>query len=138
MSNAEATVYHEAGHAIVAAALGCPITEVAIAPHPRLRCWHRRHNPAEPAIVALAGNLAEQRACPWSCWDAFVDLQRALDAAEYLTPTDPLERLQIFLDQAEAILDQHWPEVEAVARALLKHGRLTGEQVAGIIDSLSG
>ena len=127
MTDAKAVAYHEAGHAVVALALGGKVRLVEIGPRPHAHCLHRTKT--NKAITALAGDLAEQRACPNSTWDAFVDLRVALDTAELLAPDEPLDALQEFLDRAEALLDRHWCAVEAVAAALLKHGTLTGAEV---------
>jgi hypothetical protein len=131
-----AVAFHEAGHAIVALALGSKVRVVEIAPRPHAHCAHR--TPTNKAITALAGDLAEQRACPNSPWDADVDFQVACGVAEHLAPAAPLDALEAFRDRSQTLLDRHWREVEAVAGALLVYKSLTGDQVAGIIDSLSG
>ena len=127
----EHVAYHEAGHAIVALALGSKVRSVSIAPS-LTRCAHRRGTPHN-AIVALAGNLAEQRGCPGSNFDAFVDLRCALDVAESLQPADPLALLQKFLDQADELLDERWGQVETIAAALLQRQRLTGDEIDALV-----
>jgi hypothetical protein len=80
MADVNAVAYHEAGHAVVALALGSKVRVVEIGPQPHANCLHRGKK--NKAIVALAGWLAE-----------------------------------------------HWLEVEIVAAALLKRGKLTGAEI---------
>jgi hypothetical protein len=127
MTDVKAIAFHEAGHAVVALALGSKVRVVEIGPRPHAHCAHRTET--NKAITALAGDLAEQRACPWSPWDAEVDFRVACDTAEHLAPAAPAEALERFLDQARALLDRHWREVEAVAAALLGRGKLTGKEI---------
>jgi hypothetical protein len=127
MADVNAVAYHEAGHAVVALALGSKVRVVEIGPQPHANCLHRGKK--NKAIVALAGWLAEQRACPNSPWAADVDFEAACDSAEHLAPAAPLEALKSFLDQAAALLEAHWLEVEIVAAALLKRGKLTGAEI---------
>jgi len=54
--------------------------------------------------------------------------------AKHLAPAAPLEALEGFLDQAQALLDRHWREVEKVAAALLGRGTLTGDEIAALCD----
>lgn len=126
-SDAEAVAFHEAGHAVVALALGSKVRVVEIGPRPAAHCAHR--TPTNNAITALAGWLAEQRACPNSPWAADVDFEVACDSAEHLAPAASLEALKGFLDKAKALLETHWLEVEIVAAALLARGKLTGEEI---------
>ena len=128
-----ATAFHEAGHAVVALALGGKIKSVEIGSEPLTHCLHRRGT-THAAVVALAGGLAERRAEPWGLsWGDRIDRQCAREVAERLAPADPLGQLQIFLDQAEALLDRHWREVEAVAAALLRRGKLTGQEIDDLV-----
>jgi hypothetical protein len=41
---------------------------------------------------------------------------------------------QCFSDRAHALLTTHWRAVEAVASALVEHGRIEGAEVEAIID----
>jgi hypothetical protein len=127
MADAEVAAFHEAAHAVVALALGGRVRIVEIGSRPHAICLHR--TAADKAITALAGDLAEQRSCPWSPWNANVDFEVACDAAEHLAPAASLEALKGFLDKAKALLEAHWPEVEAIANALLERGKLTGEEI---------
>jgi ATP-dependent Zn protease len=127
MADVNAVAFHEAGHAVVALALGSKVRVVEIGPRPHAHCAHRTE--ANKAIVALAGDLAERRACPLSPWGADVDFRVAFDAAEHLAPSAPHQALEAFRDQARALLDRHWRAVEAVAAALLDAGKLTGDEI---------
>jgi ATP-dependent Zn protease len=131
----KATAYHESGHAIAARALGSTILMVEIEPEPHAHCAHR--NQIHRAIVALAGDIAEQRAVPGlGCAD--VDFQVARDVAEYLAPATASELLEAFRAQARALLDARWPDVASIADALITRGKLTGEEIDLICEGQSG
>jgi len=77
MTDVKAVAFHEAGHVVVALALGSKVRVVEIEPQPHTICLHRTKT--NKAIVALAGDLAERRACPNSPWAADVDFRVACD-----------------------------------------------------------
>ena len=118
-----AVAFHEAGHAVVCAALGGVVRSVEIAPRPHAHCFHR--NRADKATVALAGHLAEARSDPRATWGAGADFKLAWDAAE-LGNRPPLDQLQVYLDRAQALLDRHWLQVEVLAAALVQRKQLSG------------
>ena len=124
--------FHEGGHAIVASVLGGIVCSVTIAP-PLTVCRHRTY--AAEAVTALAGNIAEQRACPASSWAADADFRRAWSVAERSSATR-LEALERLLGRAEALVDKHWPSIGFVAGALLvlPHG-LTGAEIDALFRS---
>jgi hypothetical protein len=135
MDDAKPIAYHEAAHAVVALALSDILCDVAIEPA-LTSCRHRTR--AHTAVTALAGDIAEQKGCPGSNWDADIDLQKAREIAVEISPSDSDAQLKAFLDRARTLVDEHWPKIEAVAGALLVHKRLTGEQVAAVIARRAG
>ena len=118
-----ATAFHEAAHAVVCVALGGVVRAVELEPRPGALCLHRSR--IDRALTALAGNIAEQRACPNSPWNAAVDSRCAFDVAESLSDR-PIAQLESFLYQAQAPLDRHWLQVEVLAAALVQRKRLSG------------
>jgi len=42
--------------------------------------------------------------------------------------------LKPFTERTRALLEAHWPAVDALAYALIEHRRIEGEDVAAIID----
>jgi ATP-dependent Zn protease len=52
-----------------------------------------------------------------------------------LHPKDEKERLRVWLklcDRAADLVEEHWSEIKALAKALLKHKTLSGEDVRRI------
>jgi hypothetical protein len=123
-----AVAFHEAGHAVVARALGSKVVTVEIEPEPCANCLHPRGT-TNAAVVALAGDQAERRAVPESEGSAEVDFRTARDVAERLAPMIATELLESFRDQARALLDAQWPDVVSIAGALIARGRLTGAEI---------
>ena len=137
-----AVAYHEAGHTVVALALGCPVLQVAIAtrgvtvhgnvaelvythaPDRRVAAFHM-------AAIALAGAIAQQRACPGSRCGDHVDRALAWAAAASVAddPTDFLRRLHVRTEQS---LASNWRCVEVLATALMARQRLTGAEVRAL------
>jgi hypothetical protein len=121
--------YHEAGHAVVALALGSRCTLVELEP-PHTHCLHRRNGSGEinRALTAFAGMIAELLVCGIAAdvetaWR--VDLQTAQQVAEELAPDDVEATLERFRARAEALVVRHWREIEVVAAALLMRKSLT-------------
>jgi hypothetical protein len=132
----KAVAYHEAGHVIVARALGSKILMVEIESNPHCHCLHRTKS--HKAVVALAGDIAERRAVPASDGCAGIDLQVAREIAECLAPAIATEILESFSGQARALLDARWPDVVLIADALITRGKLTGEEIDLICEGQSG
>lgn len=128
--SAESIAYHEAGHAIVALACGFTVRSVSITPAAELRILSSSWRPLtrEAAMVALAGNIAQARACPGTRGGEGVDQQIAYKAARFVhwSPPRLLARLHV---RTRRLLDQRWHYVELIAAALLERGRLTGEEI---------
>ena len=122
-----ATAYHEAGHAVVALALGRPVHKVSILPSRDKLGWCEYKKgvfrPSEDwlereVLIALAGMAAEARHTgTYAREEAGRDLKFARSLLE--------RRL---LAKVEAMLgdDETWAAVEAVAAALLASGEISG------------
>lgn len=136
----EATAYHEAGHAVVALALGRPVQRVSILPN-QLRlglCEFKKgsfkptHDAIETEMLILLGGLAaEARHTDDYAWDgASGDLRFVHKLAEMRAgsarQTARLQRRM--LDKTEHLLDQpgHWEAVTRIAAELLKTTVLSG------------
>src|SRR5436305_10782063 len=136
----EATDYHEAGHAVMALALGRPVDCVSIRPNRvQLGVCHFRKPVFRPSedwlereiLIALAGLAAEARHTGTYAWDeagrdrryvAELALQRAGSAKQAAR----LERR--LLAKAEHVLNQAgiWLAVERLAAELLSRGEISG------------
>lgn len=149
--------YHEAGHAVAQLALGGAVERVEIHDAPgivdaegrrfRGRIW--TETPLEPrnaAVMLLAGTLAECRARRIGKVDALhlfsirngSDYDQFIEAARALKGNPPKIGLWFFhlleeaANQAHRLLDEHRPGVCAIAHALIRRRRLTGDEAAAI------
>ncbi|GGR05498.1 hypothetical protein [Kitasatospora griseola] len=153
---------HEAGHTVIAFHVGMHVKGVEIVECTRdVGCGPRLElggavDPgpyeladSEAVKQLVAGERAEQR---WlremGLWTqdrgwaaemgALQDRDAAIPRLRTFTGSDDLRILlgwyATFGDQAEEVLDRHWPAVLAVAEALDEAGELTGDQVAALTD----
>jgi ATP-dependent Zn protease len=146
---AEATAYHEAGHAVVALALGRPVHRISIrADRERLgTCEFGKSvfRPSEDwlereALIALGGLAAEARfsgvyelagAAKDRRYVARLALQRTGDARK----AERLERR--LLSKTEHLLAQedNWRAVERIAAELLREGTISGRAARHLFDA---
>jgi ATP-dependent Zn protease len=132
------TAYHEAGHAVVALALGRPVHRVSVLPNrDRLgQCEFGKgvFRPSEDwvereVMISLAGLAAEARHTGTYGWD---EAERDLRYVRRLlsqTTERAAERLERrLLKKVENLLadDEHWRAVELIAAELLIHGVISG------------
>jgi ATP-dependent Zn protease len=144
--------HHEAGHAIVAWALGLGIKEVRInekggySDHVRqyddLVADHGQEEACiRKALVQRAGQAAQEH------WRSEVgSFGCKHDRAGYLffvsklcglnRENDTNVRNQL-VDQVNNLVNTHWPLIEALAKALLEQTELTGDQAVAIIEASS-
>jgi ATP-dependent Zn protease len=136
----EATAYHEAGHAVVALALGRPVHRVSIlADRERLgTCEFGKpvFRPSEDwlereALIALGGLAAEARftgvyALDGAARDRQYVASLALQRAGNARKAERLERR--LLSKVEHLLTQedNWRSVERIAAELLRAGSISG------------
>ena len=139
----EITAYHEAGHAVMALALGRPIQQVTIEAdakrlgHCEIKKGTFRPNPdaLETAIlILLAGVAAEARHRGVYDWGgASQDLRDVRELCSLrASGQKQIERLERrMLDKAEHVLSQsgHWTAVERIAAELLRIKTVSGRAV---------
>jgi ATP-dependent Zn protease len=142
-----ATAYHEAGHAVVALALGRPVHGVSALPNrDRLgHCEFRKgvYRPSEDwvereILIALGGIAAEAIHSGAYAWEeAERDLQYVRDLTEQRAGRRQAGRLERrMLAKAEHLLAKpdHWRAVELIATELLKHGEISGRAARHLFD----
>jgi ATP-dependent Zn protease len=135
----EVTAYHEAGHAVVALAVGRPVHRVSVLPKQDLlgQCQFRKGvvRPSDDwveqeLLIALAGLAAEARHTGTHCPDgAARDLRYARKLAAQRAGDRGAERLERrMLAKVENLLadDGLWKAVELIAAELVKCGSISG------------
>ena len=143
-----AVAYHEAGHAVVALALGRPVHRVSVRPSEQWlgRCEFRKgrlrasQDPVETEIlIMLAGLAAEARHTGEYAWDgADHDLWYVRSLTERRAGGEKqAERLERrMLDKTEHELDRPgvWEAVERIAAALLRETVISGRAARHLFD----
>ena len=143
----EITAYHEAGHAVVALALGRPIHQVSVLPNrERLgECEFGKgvFRPSEDwlereILIALAGMAAEARHTGTYGWEeAERDLRYVRRLTVQRASARQAERLERrLLAKVEHLLadDGHWRAVELIVAELLKDGVISGRAARHLFD----
>jgi ATP-dependent Zn protease len=144
---ATATAYHEAGHAVVALAVGRPVHKVSIRPKADWlgRCEFRKPlvRPSDDwledeILIALAGLAAEARHTGTYDRDAAGrDLRYVRKLAAQRASERALDRFERrMLAKTENLLadDANWEAVEAIAAELLKLGEISGRAARHLYD----
>jgi ATP-dependent Zn protease len=142
------TAFHEAGHAVMALALGRPVQQVSIVPDPKRlgHCAIKKgaFRPSDDALetamlIFLGGAAAEIRHRGWySPGGASQDLrdvrELALQRAGGPKQVERLERRM--LDKAEHIFSKPavWLAVERIAAELLKQPLISGRNAKHLFD----
>jgi hypothetical protein len=136
----EATAYHEAGHAVMALALGRPVAFVSVRPTREFQgtCEFGKavFRPSEDwlereVLIALAGLAAEARHTGDYAWDgAARDYRYAEELALQRAgrPRQAERLLRRWLNKAEHVIAQapHWEAVEQIVAELLRLGEISG------------
>jgi hypothetical protein len=137
-----AGLYHEAGHAVVIAALGWPLVEVAAG-------WTEAEVPVRAPVVnrlaaTLAGGVAVRLyrdlhpAAARAPFRDDGDTRQAWDVAHRAALTAHGAARFLGLGEAKAVGllrdPARWRAVDAVVLALVRHGRLPGEHAHAIIN----
>ena len=143
----DATAYHEAGHAVVALALGRPVEQVTIVPdrtHLGLCEFGKgTFRPSEDwlereILIALGGIAAEAKHTGDYAWDAaHQDCQYVRRLAIERAGESRAERLERrLLSKAEHLLadEGHWRAVELIAAALLKSRVISGRTARHLFE----
>ncbi len=145
-----ATAYHEAGHAIVAVALGKPVAKLTIERNSmrlgQCQMSHRRGQPVKDELevqlmILLGGVVAEARYTGEYNWDgARQDMIGIRRLSRVRAGSDAqAERLQQkMLSKTDHLLDQsgHWESVVAIVEELKKTKSLSGRAVQHVFDSI--
>ena len=146
----EAIAYHEAGHAVISMKLGYRCLYVTIIPDGG-RLGHvccedpligGHDNKIEHALkVLMAANLAEGRHVRSQTWDNADDRVKATNLALLATDRDT-ERAEALINQmigeTRELVEQHWPDIEALAQRLLVKGRVNFLEVEAGASEKSG
>lgn len=143
----EATAYHEAGHAVVALALGRPVQRVSVLPKREHlgRCEFGRgvFRPSKDwlereILISLGGVAAEARHTGRYAWDgAARDSEYVRRLAVQRAGERQAERLERrLLAKAEYLLarPEHWRAVELIAVELLRYGTISGRAARHLFD----
>jgi len=124
--------YHEAGHAVIAAALGMQVSLVTIVrEHGRRgRVEHEDvFSVAELVLVKLAGLLAHARGIN----DPYIPFDRADGDLDFATRWFLPDRLLSLATTTNHGLTTYWREVRTVAKVLLSLQTIDGERLENII-----
>ena len=132
----EVLALHEAGHVVVARALGQNVLFVSINPNPSVLTADGRCYAAGFMMHSQLPTIPEGWQPPATLT---TDRHHAAELAAVLAPLpagwrSTLQTVRRLKHEAEALVEQYWSEVCVVARELLLHGELTQEQ----IESLCG
>ncbi len=106
-------------------------------PYPRPACQLPIDQALSRIQVCLAGGIAEKRAAArWDKAAVFADLERAVEFALRVSHEPETDALVHWLRvRTENLVEFYWPEIEAVARLLLRRKTLKGEEVAEVLRS---
>ncbi|MCI0703742.1 MAG: cell division protein FtsH [Planctomycetia bacterium] len=143
----EATAYHEAGHAVIALALGRTIHKVGVLPNrERLGECRFGKGSAKPTddwiereiLIALGGLAAEARHTgTYATDEATQDLRFVRRLALERKSERAVERYeQRMLDKVEYMLadEGNWKAVELIATELMKHGTISGRAARHLFE----
>jgi Peptidase family M41 len=143
----EATAYHEAGHAVVALALGRQVLQVSILPNKdRLGVCEFRKPSFRPTedwiereiLISLGGIAAEARHTGVHAWEsAGRDFQYVEKLAVERAGERRAERYTMrMLSKAEYLIsqDENWRAIEKIAKALLETGTISGRAARHFFD----
>ncbi|QJW93014.1 Cell division-associated, ATP-dependent zinc metalloprotease FtsH [Frigoriglobus tundricola] len=146
-SHDEVTAYHEAGHAVVALALGRVIHKVSVLPNrERLGECRFGKGTSKPTddwvereiLIALGGMAAEARHTgTYATAEAAQDLRFVRRLAQERKSDRQVERYeQRMLDKVEYMLadDGHWRAVVSIAAELMKHGTISGRAARHLFE----
>jgi ATP-dependent Zn protease len=151
----EITAFHEAGHAVVGYVVGGTITHASIVSgaghsgkvridHPGVSRVEECGRDARIALGALAAEMKRKGGTYegiGATMDKFMARELLVEAAT-LQGDDPdavlRTSIQNAMDEATAIIEEHWNAVEALAAELLQRKSLTGEEAEEVLDRLIG
>jgi hypothetical protein len=128
--------YNQAGHAVVALALGYRCYSLAIENGGKAVC----DEPAEHALALLIASFITEakRTGETDIWRDEGDRVRAADLALWITSGDldtASALLSTVTEQTKARVEEHWPQIETIANALAEKGRLSGEEILTLVGN---
>lgn len=140
----KAAAYHEAGHVVVAWALGYDVQSACIdGPKGRFHACRPPHLEASDVgaceaecVIYRAGLVAERihvGGGPEATREAFVDLQEIRNMAPVVEPENSRAVYGRVARQARTLLGVHDAVVIRVAEALLKNGRLERHELNALL-----
>jgi hypothetical protein len=141
--------YHEAGHAVMAHKLGAKVCRVSIeddSGRTQIKRLGRGVGRIERIIlINLAGPYAQRRYAPRSRWrsrshtgfNSGYDFDNVTDLIYDKHGMGKVaEAYWRYVEtRAEALVEQHWSNIDAFAQALLKHGVIAGDLRAFFIPA---
>jgi ATP-dependent Zn protease len=150
--------YHEAGHAVTALTLGIRLrrkgatiipdegaygmvwTQLSFRGRPDEEVTDRMHVRLEREIVVfLAGEHAqrEYRSSSVRSYHGDSDRRKAVDLLGYLVPDMSSEEFTLHYKllslRAKNMVKAHWPQISAVANALLERKTLTADEITELV-----
>ena len=153
MQEKEWIAYHEAGHFVLAYVLEQRIPSVVTVKPNEKQLGHvtGERNDFDPnsndagiestrayAIECYAGYAAEVRLDP-TCSDqalfaASSDYEKAADAIRAARAAGRKETEETLRAEAARLVEEHWTEIDALAKQLLEHETIDGDAAARIVD----
>ena len=137
-AKAKGTAFHEAGHAVACVVLGRPLTRASIVETEDFmgRVSHQRSTARE--AEARGDRLEEASYSGPAGLDMPARTRRRVKRDVVIRLSGAIAEAKATGDQevrAQRLMDFYWPEVEAVAMALLQRRTMSGAEVRGVIRS---
>jgi ATP-dependent Zn protease len=144
----EGTAFHEAGHAVVGAALGLTIRYASIVPSDgyagEVEFEDELTNPEDNLVLSLAGGFAVEMQEGQEWVDIEVsptnfygpDWSDISERVAELADGEPDEERRVIYETAEKagrILSKNWNSVRALAEALMANGHLEGDRIRSLL-----
>jgi hypothetical protein len=136
------TAFHEAGHAVLTYRIGFYTDAVTIEPNDKLGtaglsrgegAWSDGSRDADYIVTLFAGYAAEKHFNPQA--DDVCSASDFEQAEDLLRLRSDLSKQDLW-QTAEALVLRHWPEISAVAAALINDRTLSGEETEIICDAI--
>jgi hypothetical protein len=133
----ELAAYHEAGHAVIAHVLGAQVRRVTIADDSGSTQIRRLGHGERAILVNLAGPYAQKHYAPRSRWrsrshtgfNSGYDFDNVTNLIFHMHGTGKVaETYWRYMEaKAQALIEEHWQRIEAVAKVLLDRGVISGD-----------
>ncbi len=130
-----AFAYHEAGHAVIAWALGCELRFVSSdANDPK--CQYENPLEGEPErkiILCFAGPASQRKHGPFEDRQWGSDYAQAVEVAQDFGVSD--ERVGKLINKTHEFVAEHWANIERVARALIARITLQAPEIVALLGT---